>query len=261
MGRIPTGNPKGRPKGTGRLGAEVIRLTVRIPEDLYTRLVAFAEGRSYHRGDPQLSDCTRDAIAHYLACPDKRLTRNTTTAYDNNIEQTINSTQNRRTYKQQTDNETIPNVPVGLAEPSPLVQHNEQTQKSTQSLLEPDNCSTSISRQPINRTPLARLDAEDLDAMPLEAETASATLVRQTHNSPTPVTMAPPSEDTPSVVPDPPFNARVYFLQPPGPCGHASHGAAGNLVKRTTRVCKLCEDAKAAKKKAARRPAPVTKEH
>jgi hypothetical protein len=83
MGRIPTGRPKGRPKGTGRLG-EVVRLTVRIPEDLYARFVAFAEGRSYHRGDPRLSDCARDAIAHYLACPYKRLTRNSTVPHDDN---------------------------------------------------------------------------------------------------------------------------------------------------------------------------------
>ena len=69
------GRPKGRPKGTGKLGGgEERRLTIRLSDDLYTRFAAFAEGRHFHRGSAQYSDCARDALEHYLACPHKRLT-------------------------------------------------------------------------------------------------------------------------------------------------------------------------------------------
>ena len=73
MPRKPTGNPRGRPPGTGRLG-EQTRFTVRIPTELYARLEAFAEGRSSTRGTPQLAGCVRDALAHYLVCPHRRQT-------------------------------------------------------------------------------------------------------------------------------------------------------------------------------------------
>jgi hypothetical protein len=146
MGRIPTGRPKGRPKGTGRLG-EVVRLTVRIPEDLYARFVAFAEGRSYLRGDPQLSDCARDAIAHYLACPDKRLTRKSTVPHDDHREQTINGTAHRSYSHQQTDNGTVPSVPPAVEKPSSFVQHNEQTINSAESPRESENGSAARVRQ------------------------------------------------------------------------------------------------------------------
>jgi predicted transcriptional regulator len=74
MPRKPTGNPRGRPTGTGRLG-EQTRFTVRIPTELYARLEAFAEGRSYTRGTPQLAGCVREALAHYLVCPHRRQTQ------------------------------------------------------------------------------------------------------------------------------------------------------------------------------------------
>ena len=67
MPRQPTGRPRGRPKGSGELG-EQTRLTVRIPLALYERLQAFAEGRVYTRGAPQLAICVREAIEEYLAC-------------------------------------------------------------------------------------------------------------------------------------------------------------------------------------------------
>ena len=75
MPRKPTGNPRGRPPGTGRLTAPT-RITVWLPGELYTRLEAFAEGRSYTRGTPELARCVRDALEHYLACPYKRQTGN-----------------------------------------------------------------------------------------------------------------------------------------------------------------------------------------
>jgi hypothetical protein len=74
MPRKPTGNPRGRPIGSGTLGQQT-RLTVRVPTDLYDRLEAYAEGRSYVRGTPQLARCVREALEHYLICPNKRQTR------------------------------------------------------------------------------------------------------------------------------------------------------------------------------------------
>jgi predicted DNA-binding protein len=94
MPRTPTGNPRGRPKGTGRLG-EQTRLTVRIPQDLYTRLEAFAEGRSYTRSAPRLAVCVREAIEQYLARPDKRQTQNRTSRSERIKRQTQNSREAR----------------------------------------------------------------------------------------------------------------------------------------------------------------------
>ncbi len=87
-----------------------------------------------------------------------------------------------------------------------------------------------------------------------EPENGIAELLRQTEKSATPVTVGTPGEAPPPVVPGPDFNPLVYWLQPrgkPGVCGHASHGAAGNLIKRSTGKCKRCEDAKAVKNPAA----------
>ena len=75
MPRQPTGRPVGRPKGSTKLG-EHTRLTVRIPTALYDRLEAYADGRSFARGgSPQLPACVREALEHYLACPQKRQTQ------------------------------------------------------------------------------------------------------------------------------------------------------------------------------------------
>ena len=86
MPRKPTGRPTGRPVGSGRLGLGTqdphTRLTVRIPPDLYTRLEAFAKGRSYSRGTPQLAGCVRTLLEHALACPYKRQTENDTRSLD-----------------------------------------------------------------------------------------------------------------------------------------------------------------------------------
>lgn len=91
MPRKPTGNPRGRPKGSGHIGEDQVRFTVRIPGELYSRFVAFAEGRSFTRGAPQLAICVRDALAHYLACPHKRQTKNILLPHEDNNRQTEKS--------------------------------------------------------------------------------------------------------------------------------------------------------------------------
>ena len=87
MPRQPTGKPRGRPKGSGELG-ESQRLTVRIPLALYERLTAFAEGRSYTRGTPQLAICVREALVAYL--DNKGQTENTSLPQEENNRQTEN---------------------------------------------------------------------------------------------------------------------------------------------------------------------------
>ena len=72
-----TGNPRGRPKGSGlRLGAQQTRVTIRLPQALYDRLDAYAAGRHFTRGTTQLADCVRELLEHALACPYKRQIKN-----------------------------------------------------------------------------------------------------------------------------------------------------------------------------------------
>ena len=72
MARKPTGNPRGRPRGSGYLTPGSVaedaqaRVTIRLPLALYERLEAFAAGRHFHRSSPQLARCIRDAVEEYL---------------------------------------------------------------------------------------------------------------------------------------------------------------------------------------------------
>jgi hypothetical protein len=75
MPRKPTGRPRGRPQGTGQLDNPA-RLTVWMNGETYARLEAYADGRHYHRGEPQLSSCVRELLVHALACPYKYQTQN-----------------------------------------------------------------------------------------------------------------------------------------------------------------------------------------
>src|SRR5262249_42252157 len=52
------------------------RVTVRLPTVLYDRLEAFAAGRRFHRGRPQLARCVREALEEYLDRHTKRQTEN-----------------------------------------------------------------------------------------------------------------------------------------------------------------------------------------
>jgi hypothetical protein len=77
MPRTPTGRPVGRPKGSGRLGEEGQghkRLTVRLPSALYDALEAVAEREHDTREAPELARTVRNALEHYLACPQRRQT-------------------------------------------------------------------------------------------------------------------------------------------------------------------------------------------
>jgi hypothetical protein len=72
MARQPTGTPRGKPQGSGRLTptqtvAEAqIKVTVWLPTVLYDRLEALAGGRHFHRGSSQLARCVREALEEYL---------------------------------------------------------------------------------------------------------------------------------------------------------------------------------------------------
>ena len=70
MPRTPTGRPRGRPRGTGQLEAPR-RLTVWLNGETYAKLAAYADGRSFARGTPELAVCARQAIEHFLTCPQK----------------------------------------------------------------------------------------------------------------------------------------------------------------------------------------------
>ena len=110
MPRTPTGNPRGRPKGSGRLTpTQAIeeaqsRITIRLPTVLYDRLEAFAAGRHFHRGSPQLARCVREALEEYLERHSKRQTENIPLPGVDNNRQTINDAATAVDNNRQTKN-------------------------------------------------------------------------------------------------------------------------------------------------------------
>jgi hypothetical protein len=75
MPRKPTGRPRGRPAGTGQLDNPK-RITVWLRGETYDKLESYADGRHFHRGEPQLASCMRELLEHALACPYKNQTQN-----------------------------------------------------------------------------------------------------------------------------------------------------------------------------------------
>ena len=75
MPRKPTGRPPGRPPGSGQL-ADARRITVWLAGEVYEKLHTYAEGRHYHKGDPELAACVRELLVHALACPYKNQIEN-----------------------------------------------------------------------------------------------------------------------------------------------------------------------------------------
>lgn len=113
MPRQPTGRPPGRPVGSGAvLEREQTRLTVRIPATLYDRLEAFAEGLHFTRGTPQLSGCVREALEHFLVCPQMWQTQNVHTDHSANNRQTTTIHTAAMDNNRQTENGTETVVPM-----------------------------------------------------------------------------------------------------------------------------------------------------
>ena len=123
MPRKPTGRPRGRPKGSGELG-EQMRLTVRIPMQLYERLEEYAAGRRYTRVAPQLAVCVREALEEYLH--NKGQTKNIPTVENHISGQTEKYISGQTTIVQESIRENFrqtENVPEGSWE------NNRQTKK------------------------------------------------------------------------------------------------------------------------------------
>ena len=132
MPRHPTGNPRGRPRGTGTIGEDQARLTVRIPGELYNRFIAFAEGRSFTRGAPQLAVCVRDALDHYLTCQYKRQTGNMPRAGENIKRQTEKSTAVRDAVGGEAAEDPRQPIPVPALSVEPAELHNISQPKNVQ---------------------------------------------------------------------------------------------------------------------------------
>jgi metal-responsive CopG/Arc/MetJ family transcriptional regulator len=222
MPRKPTGNPRGRPKGTGRLG-EQTRLTIRIPQELYTRLEAFAEGRSYTRGTPQLAVCVREALEHYLAGSYKRQTRNVHITDEPNIGQTENTPLHQEELKRQTENITELCSTALIA----LEEQKRQTIIVPEIDIQPEGIQRTVIRQPIN-------EQEDVQKQ-ITVETDN----RQTENSTSAVSV-------------PPFDHSKYVLGKLCPRGHDYHDTGTSLLRRANSGCLECDREKARERRANR---------
>jgi hypothetical protein len=147
MGRKPTGNPRGRPAGSGNfLGEEQSRVSVRVPRELRDRLEAFAEGLHFTRGNPEFAGVVRAALEHYLVCPHRRVTQNVSPVMNYNT--------------RQTDTGTAPSEQTTLAEPPARVPGMRQTRTRTKAvaddlledmLLNPEDISSQTEAEPAER--------------------------------------------------------------------------------------------------------------
>ena len=92
---------------------------------LYERLQAFAEGRVYTRGAPQLAICVREALEEYLACRQTDL---------DNTRQTQNIPAAKTTFSRQTETIHPPSPAISgqtITVPESGTDNNGQTENGT----------------------------------------------------------------------------------------------------------------------------------
>ena len=218
MPRKPTGRPRGRPVGTGKLG-EQTRLTVRIPLELYTRLEAFAETRRYTRGTPQLAECVREALEQYLAQPHNRQTKNLTIVHEHNNGQTENDT------GQPTE-----------AIPFPRVEQEEFLSDRNASAL--DEVLDGATRAELEAL-FADTTHPALDTVLAEVEAEVREDKRQTENSK-------------GAAPVPAYDTNKYVLGKLCPRGHDYHRTGKTLLRLPKYVCPQCDAERARERRANR---------
>ena len=236
MPRKPTGRPRGRPVGTGTLGAQT-RLTVSIPTDLYNRLITFVEGRPFPHGTPELATSVREALEHFLACPHKRQTIIATIPTEDNLRQTKKNLPIVAAHKD------------GLATtPAPPDQTEDFTCffcGSPESWQDGAGSWCVECYPPRTRKRSAPLDAQDVadvEAMLLDPE--EAPLDASAYDGMT--TAGEAVQDTPQAVP--PFDSKLFRLGALCKAGHG-HGTTGLSLRRYVQGdCMRCVEAKKARK-------------
>ncbi len=211
MPRKPTGNPRGRPPGTGTLG-EQTRFTVRIPTELYARLEAFAEGRSYTRGTPQRAGCVRELLEHALLCPYKRQTTNIPLPSEYNNRQTENIPLNAQDNIRQTEKW----VEVRSAAREGAKDNKRQTIIVPASSAEPTEAHSASISLPIN-------EHVEPEAVTAEAREETVDNNRQTQN------------DTPA------YDTTRFYLGELCGKGHAYPGTTQSLRRLGKHDCFGCE--------------------
>ena len=222
MPRTPTGKPRGRPLGSGTLGEEGtghIRLTVRIPRTLYERIEDFAGGSTFTRSTPQLAGCVREALEHYLACPNRRQTKNIPPIVGSDAGRTDTNRQTRSALSRQTK-KSLQGQDAILGEPK-----DEKPQTENVPVIAKHN-----NWQTENST-----DAQG-------GEEKLGDNIRQTENST-------------KVVPVPPFDTTKYALGKLCPRGHDYHGTGKTLLRLPKYVCLQCDAERARERRKAKRQA------
>ena len=228
MGRKATGRPPGRQRGSGTLGLSENdaqkRVTIRIPQSLYDRLEAFAAGRHYTRRPSQLAGSVREAIAHWLSCPNKRQTVNVPAAPPEGEEgswQTVN----------------VPAAAIDTLK-SVVAPPPEGEDGSWQTVNVPAAAIVAPPPEGEDDTPA---DSDSSSPLPVQPEDGSW----QTVNVPA---ASQPGSGEHILATPPTLDAKIsrnWYLIPAAQslCGHASHGE-WNLVKRINpRTCWECETA------------------
>ena len=231
MPRKPTGRPRGRQLGSGELGLgthdDHMRLTLRMPTELYTRLEAFAAGRHFHRGSVQLAACVRDAVEHYLTCPTKRQTAHVPGNGQYTTRQTSNGTQEAEDTIRQTSNSTEG--------------HEENTGQTINVPTEDLVASEHNIWQTSNNAPPAPLNTRDVEDRPRP-----------------PVAIPPQTDERAGRAPVPSFDVTKYTLGTLCKHGHNFHGSGQSLRRLADHPeCLECQRVRAARHRKRQAAAPV----